>query len=390
METLLLIPVVPVVIGIVVGLFNKRSTRYQRSQMLNIIEFGVLIFLVSIVGIFGWFMFRDSQMKSMEFLNGEIAAKDFSDISCRHCHTVCDSRDDDGNCTSSHEECDHSYDRIWWAETNYNFDGYGHIEFPTTDRQGLNQPERWTAVVIGESATSLHPFTSYLKPSGESDSFPIPLDMKELYGDLVPVHSTELAYDYYHAIKVQAVGFETPPPGFSMAIVNNHEVMTNLVLNSQVEDTNQPIGPEKQGNLQIFYVNAQTIPDNRFADLSLGTWRGGGKNDITIWIGINNWPEISWARVTLGATEIGNELFVIQLRDAIRNMETVENLSEILKVAEAQVFKNFDRKQMAEFADRKPGIHPTSGQLTALYIIVVVISIGGSLYFYSNDPFEVE
>lgn len=393
METLIFIPAVPIIIGIIFASANEQGRRWWNARRLTTTEYIILIVLVSLIGTGFWFILRDSQFKAYEWLNGEVADKYSQDTSCSHCQTVCDARDDDdGNCTSSHTECDHSYDRHWYVETNYNFDGYGKIEYPTYDRQGLHVYEEWDAVQIGDAATSLHPYNNWLKPSGESDVFPVPEDMLQLYGQFVPPPTTDLVLDHTHGLKILAVGYDQSnlPPGFQMAEINRRIVFTNFAYNDDLHNNhNKALGPDKQANLQIVYVNAQTIPDPRFADLVLGKQRGAGKNDVTIYVATNPWPQIQWVRVTLGATEQGNELFVIKLRDAIRNLETADN-GVILDTADAIIRSDFDRKQMAEFADRKGSIHPTTGQIIFLYIVVTLVSLGGAWYLYNNDPLGIE
>lgn len=387
MESPLLVVLVPIVVGIFVSSQNGKQNSWGRNH-LSLIEYVVLIVVTGIIGMMFWFVLRDSQFKAREWLNGEVADKYYLDTSCSHCETVCDSRDEDGDCTSSHTECDHSYDRHWYVETNYNFDGWGRIEYPTYDRQGLFVHEDWDLVQIGEAATSLHPFNNWLKPSGDSDVFPIPADMLELYEHLVPPPTTDLVIDRLHGLKILAVGYDESslPPGFQVSEVNGREVVTNFAYNDDLHNNyNRYLGPDKQANLQVVYVNAATIPDPRFADLVLGVHRGAGKNDVTVYVATNPWPEIQWVRVTLGATEQGNELFVVKLRDAIRSLNTADNRA-ILATADTIIRSDFDRTQMAQFADRRGSIHPTTGQLVSLYVVVILISWWIAKYLLENDP----
>ena len=393
MDTLAPLLPVPVIIGFLVSLFNQRTSWPRTMRKLNLVEYGVLIVGVCLLAVGGWFMFRDSQFQATEWLNGEVVSKQPEHVSCSHSYEgPCNSWDDKGNCTGHETLYEHSYDQNWYVYTNYNFDGYGKIEIPRVDRQGLSEPPEFTAVNVGDPWSSLHPFPSWIKPSGDSDAFPYPADLKTAYGIYVPPMTTELQMDRSRGMKVLALGFDQNhlPPGFGMYTINGRIVAANVEWNEKLHSVyNKVLGPSKQANVQFFEVNAQVIPDPNFGSLVEGVWRGSGKNDIDIFIGTDAARNIVWVTVKLGATEQNNELFVVKLRDAILALKTVDE-DQILETTKAVIESDFNRKEMKTFLNRKQGVHPTTGQMITLYVLDFIISLGGALYLLVNDPFQIE
>ena len=99
---------------------------------------------------------RYGAIADTELWNGHITAKNSGRQSCCHCHTVCDSKDEDGNCTSSHEVCDHNTDPWWNLKVST-----GDTLAKTCSRS-RSAPGWWTHAYIGEPASVPHSYTNYL------------------------------------------------------------------------------------------------------------------------------------------------------------------------------------------------------------------------------------
>jgi len=72
---------------------------------------------VTLIIVGAFFIARYCSLTDTEHLHGRITKKLAGDQKCCHCRDVCDHRDKNGSCTSSHEECDHFQDYWWSLET---------------------------------------------------------------------------------------------------------------------------------------------------------------------------------------------------------------------------------------------------------------------------------
>src|SRR4051812_44241737 len=69
---------------------------------------------VSLLLVAGYFIAEHYGMSDTEHWHGRITAKPSGSQKCCHCHDECKSRDKDGTCTWTVEECTHAVD-YWWA-----------------------------------------------------------------------------------------------------------------------------------------------------------------------------------------------------------------------------------------------------------------------------------
>ena len=104
----------PFVVGACAYLLTKTTITLK--------EYALMTVLSALVGFGGYQIAKYGAMQDVEHWNGHITNKRHDSRSCCHCSDVCDSHDEDGNCTSSHEECSHFRDYYWLLDEVY-FDG---------------------------------------------------------------------------------------------------------------------------------------------------------------------------------------------------------------------------------------------------------------------------
>jgi hypothetical protein len=394
MEPFYFLPLVSIGVGLLAAwLLNGRDAR------INVAEFITLVVLTSSLGFGAGQLSHDSQFSASEWVSGKFTSLYPEDGPCHHCHDECITYDSKGKCTSSHEVCDHSADRVWYAVTDYSkhvpgtgvftFSGNGIGIGPRGLTQGTDPPQEWKNIRLGQPAAERHTFKSFLKPDGESDSFPTPTSIEPLYRKFVPPQSTEFLDGYFHAYRVFALGYPTNniPAGFSKREFDGVDGRwaTDTALNTKLDALNAELGPKKQANVQLYRVNAQAIPDPLFADLALSVWRGGGKNDIDVFIGTVG-DKIEWVRIMLGATDEGNKLFVIHLRDALLDQQVINN-DAVLNTVKYWTLNSFNRKAMKDFEYREAGIHPPTWMVLLVYALAFIISCIGAFIALATDIF---
>jgi hypothetical protein len=163
-------------------------------------------------------------------------------------------------------------------------------------------------------------------------------------------------------------------------------------------EANADIGPVKQGNVQII---VSEHADPMYADAVLEAWNRGSKNDISIFIGIDpttrnyRWVTVHYGLPGQNTSESertgDNALLAVTLRGRILDeVENDNNWPLLVSIVKEEVMEKFNRKPNKDFADLEPGIHPTAGQMTMLYIITLILSGITTVYFYTHDPFELD
>ena len=327
------------------------------------IEIGSAFGVGAMLTLLVYFCGMVSQTHDVEILNGQVTSKSRDKVSCRHsyqchCHYVesCSGSGKSRSC-SSHQECDtcyeHSYDVDWNVHSSVDNWSISHI-----DRQGLDEPPRWTQVQIGEPVSTTHSFTNYVKAVPES-LFHANLTNK--FDTMIPAYPDGI-YDYYKLNRAIAVG--VPVPDISQ-------------WNSDISDILRTLGPSKQANIIVIFVNTS---DESYLHALEGKWIGGKKNDIIVVLGVTKYPKIDFVAISSWTDA---QLFKVQLRDDITAVGTVDRV-KIIQAIQTNTAKTFQRKHMKDFEYLKSQIEPPTWVLILAVLLGIVASVLTTYFVHRN------
>lgn len=321
---------------------------------ISVKEFCLQLGVSVAVAVSGWMFTRWHSMQSIEHWNGRITEKDSGTEGCCHCSTVCDARDKDGNCTSSHTECDHVLD-YWWSV---------HVSTGDVITDGCHgssfDPDWWTKAKVGEPASVPHTYTNYLKADPES----IPHHTANPR-DLAEVPPFPQVRDRYRVSKVVTHGGVRAPKNWQDELLN----------------LNADIGGRKQVDVVVFLTKR---PDAEFAYAIEAAWLYGPKNALIVVMGTDG-KSITWARVVT-ISEV-DEL-AITLRDELPG-RTLDD-PDLIKFIGEQVKSKFHRTPMSKYEYLASAAAPEGWRLVTLYLFVIIVSVGLTMYMHANDVFGDE
>ncbi len=301
----------------------------------------------------GWQIAKWGALQSNEHLNGRVTRKIEDTQSCCHCHDVCDARDKDGNCTRSHEECDHSRDYYWDLETSV-----GTIK--VEDCSGSdNPPDVWTRARVGEPASVGHSYSNYLL--ADPDSLFVRETM-EKFASAIPEYPE--IYNLYQTSPVIGQGTAVPF-GWQEA----------------VREINADYGATNQVDVTVVLTN---ISDPTYAQALEAKWLYGPKNSLNIVMGLHG-DTIQWVRVV---TFSRVEMLKVRLRDQLQTLKV--NDPKVLQIIRNEVRTGFKRTAMAEFEYLARTAKPKGWYLFFLYLFEVIV-VGALIYvMHRNDVFGDE
>lgn len=312
-------------------------------------EYLLMCVATVLIGLGSWQIAKYAGMQDIEHWNGRIVDKDEGTQSCCHCSTVCDATDKDGNCTSSHEECDHFHD--YW----YSLDVSTGDVLDDSCNGFDSPPSWWTKAELGDPATVEHIYTNYLKADDSSLFVP---GVGDKYLDVVPdrwpkVHDK---YKVKRALGVQA----SVPRGWQKAL----------------DELNADLGSKKQLDLLVVVTSIQ---DPEFADSIEKKWLYGPKNALTVVLGVKD-GEVTWARaVTISKVET----LKINIRDELPGMKTAG--LDVPQKLRGMVMKDFTRTPLAEFSYLAENASPEGWALLLTYLLNILAVIGLAYWFHRED-----
>lgn len=350
---------IPIIVAIGFFVISKRVCWREFLVVLGtVVAFNILGMALSFVG----------ATYDTELWNGTVSKKERNIVHCSHsykchCYTTqsCTGSGAQRRCHNV-EHCqtcyDHPFDVDWDVYTTV-----GNMSISRVDRQGLIEPPRWTQVRIGEPASTSHMYTNYIKAAPGSV---LRMDNQKTFPGLMPNYPS--VFDYYRANHLISIGANIP---------NIDQMQEKLGA------INGKLGPAKEVNVIFVVVNT---PDPTYYYALQKHWLGGKKNDVVVIVGApNGGPAIEWATV-MSWSEV--ELLKVQIRDAIMDIGTLERFPEILDTTEQIVYKQFKRKPMEDFAYLRYQYSPSTGIMFTLLLLGIVISVGLSIFFVQNDPFD--
>jgi hypothetical protein len=296
---------------------------------------------------------KNSSLSDTEIINGRITKKYRDEVSCSHsyscnCYQSC-STDSQGrqSCQEICQTCyEHSEDYDWVAETNVG----RNIEIDRIDRQGEDEPPRWTAIRIGEPASFYHTFKNYIK--ADPDSL-FQQHMSEEETTKFPEYPGKI-YDYYRIDRGVGINLE-----------------------NELSELNADIGPTVQAN----FILVATDESLAYAKSLQRAWAGAKKNDIVAVVGHDS-GVIKWVEIV----GISYPSFKVKLRNVINDYGKLD--AGLLAPVKESIMRDFRRRPMSEFEYLAESYKPTRGEWIFSLILSIVVSVGLGWFFHVNDSYE--
>lgn len=349
---------------IALGGFIWSVVKNDEYYRINFKEFLCLVAVVAVVISLGYFISRFTATSDQEIWNGRVVKKAQEKVSCEHsysCNPHSCMCDDKGNCSTCWDTCyEHSYDWDWALYTSND----ERIEIQRIDRRGVNEPLRFSQSKISDPTALKHSYTNYIKANPWSILRRHGLEEK--FKGLIPSYPINV-YDYHYVNR-----FLTQGISISDASLWNKALM----------EINAELGKKKEVNIIFLVVPTK---DSSYIYSLEEAWLGGKKNDLVVIFGVSEYPKIDWIRI-MSWTKV--EILKVLLRDELQEIGTLEKRDEIIKTVKNLVDKHFVRTRMREFKYLMAEIRPSNGAMVFLFILGIGLSIGLTVYFWREEPFE--
>jgi len=326
----------------------------------------VIIGAAVILGINYAFLY--SNLQDVEVLNGEVTGKyKHTEIctqssSCKRytlkekCHTYRSDGKTKKSCKTYKKF--HYYSEFDWYITST----VGKVEVERVNSRGDVMPPRYDIAKIGEPASAEHTYTNYLWADEHSLFAPENFEEKypEDYKKNIP--SYPLVYDLYrtnHIVNLTSV----PSTGY----------------NEFISDVLRTEGEKKQLNITVVMYNSN---DPQFVDATLTKWRGGKKNDVLMFFGINSEGNVDKFFSTSFAGGMKNEMLHANMRiDALSEKMSLD----LLKKQVYTTVQKYERLPNEEFKYMKYRLEPKKEIIVVCSVVLLIISMFIGFYMRDND-----
>jgi hypothetical protein len=318
-----------------------------------------------------------------EILNGAVTGKEAIRFSCPtntsnpcrngydcNCVTICTPTYDSKGQISG-QSCTTTCDRCYVYPWEQNWMVYSDVkgrefEIDRVDRQGADQPRRWSIVQPGDPVSIPNKYTNWVKASART-LFRDGDQGLETYAALLPQYP--VIYDYYRVDRFIPTNVQV-----TKATYNSW----NLALSNAL----RTLGPKKQMNAII--VTVEGAPRD-YAFTLRRHWEGFKKNDAVIVIGLKN-GSVQWAEVMSWSK---NSIFDVEVRNMTMNyigtdFNTIDPVAFMARYDEISM-RNFLRRPMEEFEYLKGDIPPPNWLVILSIVLALIFGVGTSYLFSVVD-----
>lgn len=301
----------------------------------------------------------------VEVWNGEVVSKQMEEVSCSHsyscppCTESCSGTGSSRSCTRTCSTCyEHFNDYDWVLSTSI-----GRMDIDRVDRQGKIEPPRFSIAQIGDPVADTRSYMNLIKAAPASLFNTLAEKTLRQNFPQANISYPSKVYDYHYVDRV---------------LTQNVQIENIGQWNKELANSLRKLGPNREVNLIVVFT-ASVEP--QFANALRSYWLGGKKNDVVVVLGTPNYPQIQWARVFSWSDE---EVFKVQLRDAILDLKTAEPVSMFSLTSEF-IDASFKRKDMKDFAYLEREIDPPGWLIAALLGLGAALSLGLSAYFARHE-----
>lgn len=310
---------------VVIWLVAMRMFPHTITLKEGLIILGVQSVLLSAI-VFGSLY---GQGSDRQILNGQVTGKLSEEVSCEHSYecncyytTSCSGSGADRSCSQTRHcsTCyEHSYDVDWRVKSSV-----GDVLINRVDRQGLDEPPRFSSVLVGEPFAKEGNYYNYIKASPFSIFNKSTLDSKVVVPPYISV------YDYYRINRVVDFG-----NGFK------HDGTLNTLLNESLKT----LGSTKKVNVVVVLHNK----GQSFSEALKAKHLGGKINDVYVVLDItkegvfNDVDIFSWSKSDMVNVSLRDALLDIGEYDAVEMNEIIkENISKYYIHRSVEEFKYLD------------------------------------------------
>jgi hypothetical protein len=233
-------------------------------------------------------------------------------------------------------------------------------EIPRVDRQGVNTPERFAQVEIGDPVAIQINYTNYIRGASSS------LFNEQLAPDEIPPLAYPRIRDYYMANRVIITGTES-----------NSEFQQTW--NEQIARLNSNI--RETGANVIVVVTGES---ENFSERLAQAWEAHNINDVIVVIGVNradqdepiNWVDVrSWSE---------DSIVNIRIRDGILDNGTLDT-DQINTIIETAILEDFVLQSMEEFEYLADDIPPPTWAMVLAAIFLLIVTPGLTYIFNKHE-----
>lgn len=285
-----------------------------------------------------------------ETWNGEVVKKYQDTVSCEHSYEVCTGSGDKRKCTTKYE---HWNDYDWVVETTA-----GNVIIDRVDRQGKREPQRWSKVRIGETASVSHSYSNYLK--GTNNQYFSKNNVTMPY--TVPVYPRP--FDYYRMNRVVQTGIK---------VDTSRVIEINTMLNAMLKKN----GSKYQVN-PIVILSGHPINSAAYIK---NQWEGGEKNDVLIFVGVDKDFNIKWSEVYSFSEDL---TFNSTLKSRIMDINGVYKVADSYRFTTAieETLPMYKRMSMSKFESYK--YHYAFSGWQVLFVLFCNILLIGIYLWYAK------
>lgn len=334
---------------------------FIKYEEINFYEFLIQIVAQALIVLAIGGMIFYFQTNDIEIWNGHVIEKKKEKVSCEHsypcnCREECTGSGENESCSTVCDTCyEHFYDIDWNV-----YDSVSEIyTINRVDRQGLDEPGRWSSTNIGEPTSSKHNYTNYVLASPQT-LFRYS-GVADKYQAILPKYPANI-YDYYKLNRFLSIGV-------SVDDVNKW--------NDDLSKLNDELGSKKQANIIVIATKNMS---SDFGYALRQHWVGGKKNDVIVLMNLDEANKVTWADVL---TWEDNELFRTTLIDhlTLSNFDREKMIDQIRQ----DIVNLHKRKSMEDYAYLRYLIKPTMTELIIGLIFGIMSSIGISYFMQQNE-----
>ena len=360
--------VTALLVGVVVKFVLDRSdSEYEITWIEYCIGVVVISFIVVPLSVkLGWNAARDNRVTFNENLNGWELSPAWITIPCSrdgpcaneyncdpyrcNCHEVCDSRDEDGSCTSSHEVCSTCYHDCPYVTEEWSFRVQSTIgTFSISEHRLPNNPNgmRWRRSVsvpqsvINSAGVGIPDFWRAVKARIDSGC-PGPVMRRSSYQNYILASDRTIFHQY--SSQVNTLVARNLLPRLQNGVHNFYYADRAYFVGFRPTDSNlwqkrlgyfnSALGSELQGDLHLVVVRNASLNPDEYTLALRAYWQNReifernslSKNAVVVVLGTTNGERVEWARAFTGMP-VGNEALPIviqnQLRGTLLNPDSV-------------------------------------------------------------------
>ena len=154
-------------------------------------------------------------------------------------------------------------------------------------------------------------------------------------------------------------------------------------LNAELNNTLKSVGLKRKVNIIVILTE---IDDQSYRYAVENNWIGGKRNDVVVFLGLDD-SDITWTDVMTFAGNIDNELFHVELRDALM-VNRVFNVNTLHDTIVDKIEKVYTLPDLEQFDYLENDITPPTWVIILATIITLVSGLFLTIYFHENDVFS--